>query len=59
MVQNSYHNYMNHQEEATVFELPWEEECGEDADNGLTLEQYHKIISGAQWEEVDKVSLMN
>ena len=59
MVQNSYHNHMNHQEEATVFELPWEEECGEDTDNGLTLEQYHKIISGAQWEEVDKVSLMN
>ena len=59
MIQDSYHNYMNHQEETTVFQLPWEEECVNDSDYGLTLEQYHKIISETEWEEVDKVSLVN
>ena len=31
LVPDSYHNYMGYQEEGIVYELPWEYECSEDA----------------------------
>ena len=39
LVPDSYHNYMGYQEEGSVYELPWEYECTNDACLVLTKEQ--------------------
>lgn len=39
LVPDPYHNYIGYQEEGSVYELPWEYECSEDANSALTLEQ--------------------
>lgn len=49
LVPESFHNYMGYQEEGCVYELPWEYECSEDDDLPLTKEQYHAIVSIAEW----------
>ena len=49
LVPDSYHNYMGYQEEGSVYELPWEYECSEDANSVLTKEQYQAIVSTAEW----------
>ena len=49
LVPDSYHNYMGYQEEGTVYELPWEYECSDDANSILTKEQYQAIVSLAEW----------
>ena len=57
LVPDSYHNYMGYQEGDTVYELPWEYECSDDANSILTKEQYQAIVSLAEWlpEEMVKV----
>ena len=50
LVPDSYHNYMGYQEEGIVYELPWEYECSDDDNSPLTLEQYHAIVSIAEWQ---------
>lgn len=50
LVPDSYHNYMGYQEEGAVYELPWESECSDDCDSSLTREQYHAIVSIAEWQ---------
>ena len=57
LVPDSYHNYMGYQEEGSVYELPWEYECSEDGDSVLTREQYQAIVSNAEWQDVERVSL--
>ena len=56
LVPDSYHNYMGYQEEGTVYELPWESECSDDCDSSLTREQYHAIVSIAEWQPEELVS---
>lgn len=56
LVPDSYHNYMGYQEEGAVYELPWEYECSDDCDSSLTLEQYHAIVSIAEWQPEELVS---
>jgi hypothetical protein len=54
----TYHDYMNHHEEGTVLELPWEHELNypeNDEDSYLTKEQYNEIISLTKWEKIKKV----
>lgn len=55
LVPSSFHNYMGYQEEDTVYELPWEYECSDDGDSDLTLEQYHEIVSLAEWQPEEQV----
>lgn len=55
LVPDSYHNYMGYQEEVSVYELPWEYECSDDANSVLTKEQYQTIVSLAEWQDIEQV----
>lgn len=44
----TYHDYLNHHEEGSVFDLPYE--CDLGSDDGITREQYDEIVSQATWE---------
>lgn len=55
LVPDSYHNYMGYQEEGAVYELPWEYECSDDSNSVLTQEQYHAIVSHAEWQPEEPV----
>lgn len=55
LIPNTYHNYMDYQEEGTVYELPWEYECSDDSESDLTLEQYNAIVSLAEWQDEELV----
>lgn len=55
LVPESFHNYMGYQEEGCVYELPWEYECADDGDLPLTKEQYHAIVSIAEWQSESRV----
>ena len=55
LVPESFHNYMGYQEEGCVYELPWEYECADDDDLPLTKEQYHAIVSIAEWQSESRV----
>lgn len=57
LVPESFHNYMSYQEEGCVYELPWEYECVDDDDLPLTKEQYHAIVSIAEWLSEERISL--
>ena len=57
LVPDSYHNYMGYQEEGSVYELPWEYECSDDANSILTKEQYQAIVSIAEWQDVERIFL--
>ena len=49
---------MNHHEEGTVYELPWEYQlCDycDDSESLLTKAQYDEIVSLAEWDEIRKV----
>lgn len=50
LVPDSFHNYMGYQEEGSVYELPWEYECSDDANSVLTKELYQAIVSIAEWQ---------
>ena len=55
LVPDSYHNYMGYQEEGSVYELPWEYECSDDANSIPTKEQYQAIVSLAEWQPEERV----
>lgn len=55
LVPDSYHNYMGYQEEGSVYELPWEYECSDDANSILTKEQYQAIVSLTEWQPEEQV----
>ena len=57
LVPDSYHNYMGYQEEGTVYELPWEYECSDDANSILTKEQYQATVSLAEWLPEERIRL--
>ena len=57
LIPDSFHNYMGYQEEGTVYELPWEYECSDDCDSSLTREQYHAIVSIAEWQPEERIRL--
>lgn len=57
LVPDSYHNYMGYQEEGSVYELPWEYECSDDTNSGLTNEQYQAIVSIAEWQDIERIFL--
>ncbi len=58
LIPDTYHDYMNHHEEGTVFQLPWEYECDGGDEAYFTVEQYKEIVDLAQWEEEAKVKLV-
>lgn len=55
LLPDSFHNYMDYQEEGTVYELPWKYECTDDSNSVLTKEQYQAIVSNVEWQEVEKL----
>ena len=57
LIPYTFHDYMGHHEEGTVYQLPWEYECIDSEENVLSLEQYHEIISLAEWDEIEKVTI--
>ena len=57
LVPDSYHNYMGYQEEGSVYKLPWEYECSDDANSILTKKQYQAIVSTAEWQDVGRIFL--
>lgn len=57
LIPYTFHDYMGHHEEGTVYQLPWEHECMDSEENVLSLEQYHEIISLAEWDEIEKVNI--
>lgn len=52
---HTFHNYFNHQEEGSLFPLPYE--CYLDSPDGLTRAEYDEIVSLAHWFPEAKVSL--
>lgn len=57
LIPYTFHDYMGHHEEGTVYQLPWEYECMDSEENVLSLKQYHEIISLAEWDEIEKVNI--
>ena len=55
LVPDSYHNYMGYQEEGTVYELPLEYECSDDANSILTKKQYQAIVSITERQDVERI----
>ena len=53
----TFHDYMNHHNEGTVYELPWEYQLNEESETPLTKAQYDEIISLAEWNEIEKVKV--
>lgn len=43
LIPYTFHDYMGHHEEGTVYQLPWEYECMDSEENVLSLKQYHDI----------------
>ena len=54
---HTFHDYMNHHSEGSVFDLPYE--CYLDRDDELTRAQYDEIVSLAEWDEEDQLALDN
>ena len=52
---HTFHDYLNHHEEGSVFDLPYE--CNLDKDDELTRAQYDEIVSLAEWDEEDQLAL--
>jgi len=48
---------MNHHDEGTVYELPWEYQLSDKSESLLTKAQYDEIISLAEWDEIEKVKV--
>lgn len=57
LIPHTYHDYMNHHNEGTVYALPWEYEVMEEPEESITIEQYKEIIALAEWDEIEKVKL--
>jgi hypothetical protein len=56
----TYHDYMNHHKEGTVYQLPWEYQLYDgcdDTESLLTKAQYDEIVSLAEWDEIRKVKV--
>lgn len=51
----TFHDYLNHHKEGSVFSLPYECYLGEEDE--LTREQYDEIVSLAQWNAEEQVML--
>ena len=59
LIPRTFHDYMNHHEEGTVYELPWEYQLNVESESPLTKAQYDEIISLAEWGEIEKVKVKN
>ena len=57
LIPYTLHDYMGHHEEGTVYQLPWEYECMDSEENVLSLEQYHEIISLAEWGKIKEIRI--
>lgn len=52
---HTFHDYLNHHKEGSVFALPYE--CYLDRDDELTRAQYNEIVSLAEWDKEDQLEL--
>jgi hypothetical protein len=50
-----FHDYLNHHEEGSVFDLPYE--CDLEDGDGITREQYDEIVSLATWKPEEQLAL--
>ena len=55
LTSHTYHDYLNHHEEGSVFSLPYE--CYVGGPEELTREQYDEIVALAQWKPEEPVVL--
>ena len=55
LVPDSFTQRSTVQEEGSVYELPWEYECSDDANSVLTKEQYQAIVSLTEWKPEEPV----
>ena len=56
LTSHSFHNYISHQEEISVYVLPWEDECQYEI-YGVTAEQLQDLISHSEWLPVNKLKI--
>ena len=52
---HTFHDYLNHHEEGSVYDLPYE--CYLGKRDEITREQYDEIVSLAEWNEETQLSL--
>ena len=52
---HTFHDYLNHHEEGSVFDLPYE--CYLDNGDEITREQYDEIVSLATWKSEEQLTL--
>ena len=57
LIPRTYHDYMNHHDEGTVYELPWEYQLSDESESPLTKAQYDEIVSLAEWDEIEKIKV--
>lgn len=57
LLPRTFHDYMNHHDEGTVYELPWEYQLSDKSESLLTKAQYDEIISLAEWDEIEKIKV--
>ena len=52
---HTFHDYLNHHEEGSVFSLPYE--CYLDCPDEMTRAQYEEIVSLATWDQEEQLAL--
>ena len=58
LTRQTFHNYLNHQNESSVFPLPWEDECDYE-ECGVSLEQLNEIINCSEWLPLQNLKIQN
>lgn len=56
LTSHSFHNYLFHQDEISVYVLPWEDQCQYEI-YGVTEEQLYELISHSEWLPVNKLKI--
>ena len=54
----TFHNYLNWQDETSVYSLPWEYECDYE-EYGITREQLQEIIDYSEWMSEQKLKIQH
>lgn len=56
LTSRTFHNYLNSQNETSVYTLPWEFQC-DHKEFGVTREQLHELISCSEWLPETKLKI--
>ena len=58
LTSHTFHNYLNWQDETSVYSLPWEYECDYE-EYGVTREQLQEIIDYSEWMSEQKLKIQH